>query len=79
MAGGYGIYVFAPGENIGASVALAGREPGTCASSRGTLSQDLSDVIELRERVRTQLSTDQLAEARRMVLEWRLSNLGGPS
>ena len=51
----------------------------TIASSRGTPGQDLSDVIELRERVRTQLSTDQLAEARRMVLEWRPSNLGGPS
>lgn len=45
----------------------------TIASSRGTPGQDLSDVIELRERLRTSLSTDQLAEARRMVIEWQPS------
>lgn len=52
----------------------------TIASSRGDVtSRDLTDVIELRERVRTQLCTDQLAEARRMVLEWRPTTGGGPS
>ncbi len=52
----------------------------TLASSRGDVpGRDLTDVVELRERVRTQLSTDQLAEARRMVLEWRPATADGPS
>jgi len=52
----------------------------TLASSRGDVpSRDLTDVVELRERVRTQLSTDQLAAARRMVLEWRPATSDGSS
>ena len=43
----------------------------TLASSATTAGQDLTDIISLRESVRTRLSTEQLAEARRMVLEWQ--------
>ncbi len=49
----------------------------TLASNASTSGADLTDVIELRESVRTRLSTDQLAEARRMVLEWQPSLPGG--
>jgi len=45
----------------------------TIASSANSSGADLTDVIELRESVRTRLSTQQLAEARRMVLEWQPS------
>jgi hypothetical protein len=45
----------------------------TIASSASTGGADLTDVAELRESVRTRLSTEQLAEARRMVLEWQPS------
>ena len=45
----------------------------TIASSTISSGADLTDVIELRESVRTQLSSQQLAEARRMVLEWQPS------
>jgi len=41
----------------------------TVASSSVAPGRDLADVIELRERARTRLTIDQLAEARRMVLE----------
>ena len=41
----------------------------TVAASSATPGQDLTDVVELREQVRTRLTADQLAEARRMVLE----------
>ena len=49
----------------------------TLASNASTSGADLTDVIELRESVRTRLSTEQLAEARRMVLEWQPSLPGG--
>jgi TPR repeat protein len=45
----------------------------TLASSSNSGGADLTDVIELRESVRTRLSSQQLAEARRMVLEWQPS------
>ena len=51
----------------------------TIASSRGAPGQDLTDVIELRERLRTSLTTDQLAEARRMVIEWQPALSSEPS
>ena len=49
----------------------------TLASNSNPSGADLTDVIELRESVRTRLSTEQLAEARRMVLEWQPSMPGG--
>ena len=49
----------------------------TLASNASSSGADLTDVIELRESVRTRLSTEQLAEARRMVLEWQPSLPGG--
>ena len=51
----------------------------TVASSSVTPGRDLTDVIDLRERVRARLTTDQLAEARRMVLEGSRSVSRGPS
>lgn len=51
----------------------------TVASSSVIPGRDLADVIDLRERVRTRLTTDQLAEARRMVLEGQRSVSPEPS
>ena len=48
----------------------------TIASSANSGGADLTDIIELRESVRTRLSAQQLAEARRMVLEWQPSPPG---
>ena len=45
----------------------------TIASSTSTSASVLADVADLRESVRTRLSAEQLAEARRMVLEWHPS------
>ena len=51
----------------------------TVAASSGTPGPDLTDVVELREDVRTRLTADQLAEARRMVLEGQWADSSEPS
>lgn len=51
----------------------------TIASATDTPGRDLTDVVELREHVRTRLTADQLAEARRMVLEGQRDISSEPS
>ena len=51
----------------------------TIASSSGAPGRDLTDVVELRDHVRTRLTADQLAEARRMVLEGQPAITSEPS
>ena len=51
----------------------------TIASASGTPGQDFTDVLELREHLKTRLTADQLVEARRMVLEGQLDISAEPS
>ena len=51
----------------------------TIASASGAPGQDFTDVLELREHLKTRLAADQLAEARRMVFEEQLDISAEPS
>ena len=51
----------------------------TIASASETPGEDFTDVLELREHLKTRLTADQLVEARRMVLEGQRDISSEPS